>query len=238
MSDIAQESQSFSPDDLVVLFELDATSIGGSILRFTSSAWEDKEIKFDANTYSPVPVEAEGFEWNGRGTFPTPTLRISNVNKVASAAVIDYEDLLGATVKRIRTFRQFLDDGASPDTTATFPIDIYKVERKTAHNKVFIEWELSSAIDQEGRKLPARQVLRDACTHRYRTWNGSTFNYTDVTCPYVGTALFDEIGTSLDPTTEQAKDRCGKKLSDCRLRFTEHGKLPTRAFPGLARIRA
>ena len=234
MSDIAQESQSFSPDDMVVLFELDATTIGGSILRFTSSAWEDKEIKFDDNTYSPVPVEAEGFEWNGRGTFPTPTLRVSNVNKVASAAVIDYEDLLGATVKRTRTFRQFLDDGTSPDPTATFPIDIYKVERKTAHNKVFIEWELSSAIDQEGRRLPGRQVLRDACTHKYRTWNGSAFDYSNVTCPYVGSALFDETGTAATNET----DRCGKKLSDCRLRFGEHGKLPTRAFPGLARIRA
>lgn len=238
MSDIAQESQSFSPDDMVVLFELDATTIGGSILRFTSSAQETAEISFAGNTYSPVPVEAEGFEWNGRGAFPTPILRVSNVNKVASAAVIDYEDLLGATVKRIRTFRQFLDGEPTVDPTATFPIDVYKVERKTAHNKVFIEWELSSAIDQEGRKLPGRQVLRDACTHRYRIWNGSAFDYTNATCPYADAALFDETGASLDPLTEQAKDRCGKKLSDCRLRFGEHEKLPTRAFPGLARIRA
>lgn len=233
MSDIAQESQSFSPDDLVVLFELDATALGGSVLRFTSSAWETQSIVFDTNTYVPVPIEAEGFEWNGRGQFPTPTLRISNVNKVASAVVIDFDDLLGATVKRTRTFRQFLDDGATPDTTAIFPIDVYKVERKTAHNKVFIEWELSSAIDQEGKRIPGRQVLRDACTHKYRRWTGSVFDYVDATCPYTGTANFDETGQS----TTNDKDRCGKRLSDCRLRFGEHGTLPTRAFPGLARIR-
>ena len=233
MADINQTAQGFEPGDMVVLFEVDATSIGGSILRFTSTAWETQNIVFDGDTYVAVDVEADGFEWSGQGALPMPKLRISNANKVASAAVIQYGDLLGATVRRIRTFRQFLDNGSDPDPTATFPIDVFRVERKAAHNKVFIEWELAAAMDQQGRKLPGRQVLKDACTHRYRIPDGQGgFIYTNATCPYTGTSYFDENGVA----TTADMDKCGKRLSDCRLRFGQNGVLPTRAFPGVAQV--
>ena len=90
-------------------------------------------------------------------------------------------------------------------------------------------------MDQEGRKLPGRQVLKDACTHIYRFPDGmGDFDYTNATCPYVGTDYFEATGAS---TNDPALDKCGKKLSDCRLRFGQHGVLPTRAFPGVARVR-
>ena len=232
-ADLTESKQKFQPGDLVELFELDLTDLGGGFLRFTSSAYTDQSILFDGLLYAPLPVEASGFQWDGTGPLPTPTLRISNVLNVVSSVIQEFSDVVGARFTRIRTFRQFLDLGSDPDPLARFPDDIYVVERKTNQNKVFVEWELSAKMDQEGKILPGRQCLKDSCTHRYRQWDGiSAFDYSKATCPYVGVPSFDRTGSPVaDP-----EDQCGKKLTDCRLRFGIHGILPTRAFPGMARI--
>ena len=245
-ADIAEHVQGFSLGELIELFVLDATPIGGSIYRFTNSANASTAIVFDGNTYTPLDFEADGFEWNGQGSLPTPKIRIANTTLVLSSAVIEFQDLLGAKLIRIRTFSKFLDGEPDADPTAIFPLDIYTVERKTSHNKVFIEWELSAAMDQFGKKLPGRQILRDACTHRYRVYSLSgpidnpdltgeagPFDYSKATCPYVGATYYDEAGRLvLNP----ASDKCGKRLTDCQLRFGENNPLPTRAFPGVGRL--
>ena len=232
---IIETTQSLEPGVMVVIYELDLTELGGSILRFASTVDTLQPIFFGGERYLPIEIEAHGFEWNGQGALPTPTLRISNAEQIASAAAHQYNDLLGATLTRIRTFSQFLDNGIDPDPDARFADDIYKIEQKKRQNKVFIEWELSAALDQEGIMLPGRQVLRDACTHSYRHYNHEkvAFDYSKATCPYSGENCFDEAGLAV----AQEYDRCGKKISDCRKRFGQHAELPTRAFPGLTRIK-
>lgn len=229
---LSAAAQAAAPEPYVVLFDLDATVLGGSVYRFSQSSREAAPIRFGGHDYVPVDVEVEGFEWAGRGPLPSPTLKVGNVNRVFSALLSQCNDLLGATLIRTRTLRQFLDDAEEADPTAHFPLDVYKIERKTLANKVFVQWELSASLDQEGRMLPGRQVLRDTCTHRYRRWTGSAFDYVLATCPYAGTAGFNAMGS---PTTS-AKDVCGKRLSDCRLRFGQSAVLPTRSFPGVARV--
>ena len=174
-----------------------------------------------------------GFEISSAGTLPNPILRVLNTPSLQSS-VIALDDLIGATFTRIRTFKTFLDAGDSPDPTAYFPHDVYKVDRMVANNKLFIEWELAASIDQEGRKIPARQIIRDFCTHRYRVWNTvtETFDVSNATCPYVGAATYDVN----DSVTDNAGDSCGKRLSSCKIRF-KNDTLPTRAFPGVARVR-
>lgn len=228
-----KESHKFHPSNLVVLFELDATALGGSILRFTSTAYTNSAILWDGNLYSPVPVEADGFEISATGTLPTPTIRILNTPELQSS-VIALDDLIGATVTRIRTFETFLDLGESPDPTAHFPLDIYKIDRKLSQNKLFIEWELAASIDQEGRNIPGRQILRNFCSHRYRVWDpvAEEFDYTNATCPYVGAAAFDVN----DASVTQPNDQCGKRLGSCKARFGTD-TLPIRAFPGVGRSR-
>lgn len=235
MTDTAlkQTQQQAEAGQIVVLFELDLTALGGSLLRFTSTARESAAILWDGNSYVPINVEANGFEWNSDGAFPTPTLRISNVEFATQSAIKSYNDLVGGKLTRIRTFRRFLDDGVDPDTTAKFPDDIYFVDKKTAHNKIFVEWELKSAMDHEDKFLPGRQILRDSCSHIYRVWTGSVFDYTKATCPYVGGSYWD-AGNNVEALPEN--DQCGKRLSSCRLRFGTNGVLPTRAFPGVMRI--
>lgn len=186
---------------------------------------------FDGHDYIPIAVNVSGFEWNGQGTLPTPVLQISNVNRVLASSVNSLKSLVGAKFTRIRTFRKHLDDGSDPDPTLIFPKEIYRVNRKTAQNKVYIEFQLASALDQEGVKIPGRICLRNTCTHRYRVWDATTltFDYTQATCPYVGSTYFTANNVVAgDP----ALDRCGKTLASCRARFGT-APLPTRAVPGI-----
>lgn len=238
LADISEHVQGSSLGTLIELFILDATPIAGAVYRFTNSANNGANIVFDGHSYYPLDFEASGYEWNGQGSLPTPKIKIANTTLILSSAVLEFKDLLGARLIRMRTFDRFLDGEPDADPTAIFPLDIYTVERKTAHNKVFIEWELSAAMDQYGKKLPGREVLRDACTHRYRVYDETApvlnpFDYERATCPYVAQSYFDETGDSVD---RPIQDKCGKRLSDCKLRFGENSELPTRAFPGVGRI--
>lgn len=231
---IEKDVQKSSTGELVELFKIDATNLGGDITRLTNGKLEDPVITFDGEDYSPVPLDVSGFEWNSKGSLPRPTIRISSVSNLLNSLVLEYNDLLGATFYRIRTFKKYLDGQPEADPDQTFPIDVYKFERKVNQNLISIEWELSSSLDQEGKKIPARQILRDSCTHSYRFWNSSTnsFSYENVTCPYTGEESFD----LKDVTALPQDDACSKKLTGCRKRFGENGILPTRSFPGVARI--
>lgn len=235
MTSIEETLQQFAPGNLVQLFQLDATAIDGPVYYFTpTSDGAGDAIVFDGHTYTPIDIEANGYEWNGRGAIPTPRISIANTNLAIHAAAITYGDLLGATLTRIRTFRQYLDDGSEPDPTAILPIDVHKIERKSNHNKTFIEWELSASIDQQGVQIPRRQILKDACTHTYRVWNGATFDYTQATCPYSGSNYFDTTGTQV---ADPALDKCSKQLGQgCRKRFGQNGELPFRGFPGVSAV--
>ena len=90
-------------------------------------------------------------------------------------------------------------------------------------------------MDYEGTYLPKGQVLRDTCTHIYRVYTDGEFVYTNATCPYTGANYFKRDGSSTETASE---DVCGKKYSDCKLRYPlKSDVLPTRAFPNVARIR-
>lgn len=236
MSLLTEAAQNPSPTrgGLVTLYELDARDLGDTeVRRFTrDTVGGTNAIVFNSFTYVPIDIEADGFEWGGSGAPPTPTLRISNVSMFAGVLVRQFGDLVGATLTRIRTYEDFLDGGATPDPTMTFPIDIFRVERKVSHNKIFIEFELAVFFDQEGLKLPNRQCIRDTCTHIYRRYVPETdsFDYLKATCPYTGTAYFKRDGT----VGLKSEDVCGKRLSNCSQRFGS-ATLPTRSFPGMTR---
>ena len=231
---IASEVQKLEQDALVDLFEVDPTVQGGDIFRFTNSINAGTALMFDGNAYPPAAVKAEGFETNGRGALPTPTLQVGNVTAATNAAAISSDDILGAKVTRIRTYRRHLDDGDDPDPEAMFPPEVYYLSRLGERTRIFVTWELTAALDQEGVKLPRRQVLRDSCIWVYRAPDGNGgFDYGKAECPYVGGSYFDQTGA---PTTASG-DKCGKRMSDCKLRFGEDGELPFSGFPGVARVK-
>lgn len=225
---IKDDLQSLSPGAIVEMFVIDTTELGGGIFRYVDGNDQAASILWQGNTYVPMDISAEGFEITSKGALPTPTLTVSNITRVLSAAIIQFDDLVGAKFYRYRTLAKYLDGRPAADPDAHFPFDSYVVDHKTEHNKIQIKWALSAAMDQEGRMLPGRQVLRDTCTHRYRVWNGSTHVYTNATCPYVSGSYYDANGVA----SSAANDVCGKRYSDCKLRYGS-APLPTRAFPGV-----
>ncbi|MBA8881733.1 phage minor tail protein L [Phyllobacterium myrsinacearum] len=237
MTSLATTVQTSAPGEYVELFRLDTSSIGGQVLYFCQSAFETKGPTFGGVYYTPVDVEFEGMETNVGGSLPRPKVRVANMNGVFQSIINQYGDLLGCQIQRVRTFAQYLDDGAEADPTQYRGPDTFKIERKLSENPVYVEWELSANIDQEGKQLPGRQCIRDTCLWRYRQFNPATgnFDYSKAQCLYTGSNYFDRNG---NPVATRDKDQCGRKLSDCELRFGKGNPLYTSAFPGVGRVRA
>lgn len=229
---IASDNQEFSPGQLVTLYELDMTSLGGTTVYFVEATLSGAAVVFNGVTYTPIDCQTEGWEYNGQ-ELPRPKFRIANTNQALMAEIYAYDDLLGAVLTRRRTYSKYLDGQSEADPNAQFPLDIYVVERKTMQNKFYIEWELSAYMDFQGTRIPKRRILRDTCTHRYRTYDGG-FVYTNATCPYTGTGYYTRGGVA----TTAANDACGKRWTDCKLRYPNlTDELPTRAFPSVAKTR-
>jgi lambda family phage minor tail protein L len=128
-------------------------------------------------------------------------------------------DLGGATVRRIRTLKKFLDGEAAADPNARFPTEIWYVDRKSNENRDLVEFELASKFDLAGVMLPQRQIIANVCQWKYRGaecgYTGS--NYWNVNDQVVGTL---------------AADVCGKRVESCKLRFGATAELPFGSFPG------
>lgn len=206
-------------------------------------------LQWRGESYVPLPITAEGFEVSGRGALPTPTLKISNIGLLPSSIIQEFGDPVGSKLTRWVTYSDYLDDGPLADPNEHYLPEIWVVERKKVQNRLFVEFELSAAMDQQGRKLPGRQVLRDACVLRYRTnipvRTPPTFSYntTDQACPWAGDGedpanpegpYYTKAGVV---TANAAEDMCGKKLSDCKLRFGAAAVLPFGGFPGVSRVK-
>lgn len=208
MSEIFQELLKSSPYAIIELFELhlDQTLHGSSeVVRFHAGVNQTAgagSIYWQTNPYQPLPIEAEGFEYNGTGQLPRPRIRVSNLLGSISALLLGVNeitpgnDLTGAQVVRIRTLSRFLDPAnfpnnvnpyGTPDPTAEMPREIYYVDRKSAENREVVEFELASVFDLAGIRAPKRQVIANICQWKYRS----------AECGYTGTTYFDENDTPL-----------------------------------------
>lgn len=126
------ELQSINPSAVIELFELQLiASIHGSdqLFRWHSGSNQNGngEIVWQGNTYARFPVEAEGFEFTGRGQIPRPTLLVSNILSTLTTlmasvnAFTPANDLNGSKLTRIRTLASNLDavNFAPVTTTST-----------------------------------------------------------------------------------------------------------------------
>lgn len=229
------ESRRLEAGTRVHLFRLDATVLGGGVYNFSPDAVAGSAVMFGGTAYTAVPIEASGFEATSRGSMPQPRIRVSNTDLLMAAAVAELGDLVGATFTRWRTYARYLDDGDLPDSETYAGPDIYTVDQKLSENRLFIEWRLASIIDQQDVRLPSRQVLRNVCQLRYRVWDADAgaFDYSNATCPYVGSDYFK---TNTTISANPADDQCGKLLIDCQARFGD-GQLPATFFPAVGRVK-
>lgn len=231
-------AQQPSADTLVELYELDTRPCytiygvqqGGGVYHWTPGTLGGAAAVFAGTTYAPMPIVGAEWEWNGQGRLPVPKLRISNLDGLAAALAIEFSDILGAVVTRTRTFAACLDGQPQADPTALFEPDVYVIDRKAEHQKAYLEFELAAAIDQRGKKLPGRQVLRDVCPFTYRKWDGAQF--IPGTCPYAGSPMFTIAEAS---TANPALDVCSHRLTGCLKRYG-NTPLPFGGFPGVALV--
>lgn len=226
--------QSFSVGNYIELYTLDLTAIGGGVIYWTpSTPPSGGSIVWKGNTYTSVDLKIEGIEKSTSGTLPRPQVTIGNADNVMTAILTAFGDeLLGSEVTRSRTLYKFLDGQPDADPDMEWPQDIFRVERIVSQNKNQVVIELATWIDNEGMQLPRSLVLRDICPLVYRRWKFDTFQYAVATCPYAGDACFDRLGNVATP----AKDECGKRISDCKLRFGANAQLPYGGFPGVGRV--
>lgn len=229
--DIRGVIQQLNLDPPVELFEIDATALGGTVLRIAAEAYEDgSPFVFDGNTYTPIPCQATGFEWNGEGPLPTPRFVVTNVAQTFRSTLLTYGNLIGAGFTRIRTFKRFLDGQSDANPAMRLDSDIYRIDRKVRDNPTVLEFELSSDMDQAGRKIPGRLFVT-ICQHTYRIPDGNGgFDTTHATCPYAGGPPYYDRYGNVVPSADQ--DACGFRIRDCKNRFGTD-PLPFWGFPSV-----
>ncbi|MFL6864109.1 MAG: phage minor tail protein L [Allosphingosinicella sp.] len=228
--------QRFSLGARVTLYEIDLTAFGLGVIRIAPTTDQGGEaINFGGQTYAPHPVKAEGFALSTGGSLPRPKMAVANLDNSFTALVEENDDLHGGILTRIRTYSRYLDSGEEPDGNTHLPLDIFMLSQKTEHTPQQIVWECAAQMDQEGVELPGRPVIRDYCDHVVRRWDpvAGAYDYSLATCPFAG-GPHDENGDICEPADEVFSKRL---VTCCMARFGANADLPTRAFPGVARIR-
>ena len=230
-----EELAKLNPSAIIELFELhlDNTLHGSTdVYRFHAGANAaiDGNVVFNGNTYTRIPVKADGFEFTNTGTLPRPTLTISNLDGTMTTllllvnATTAGNDLGGAEVRRIRTLKKFLDGESTADPNAKFPDERWYVDRKANESRDEVTFELASKFDLAGQKLPKRQIIANVCQWVYRSSE----------CSYTGTDYYDVNGNEV---STEAADVCGKRVESCKLRFGNTAQLPFGSFPGAGLIK-
>jgi len=181
------ELQSINPSSLIELFTLELfNNLHGSndVLRFHSGTKmnTNTDIVWQGNSYQKFPAEATGFEFTSKGQIPRPIFKLANlvgltkdgqVLTVSDLMILVNQttaqnDLIGSKFTRIRTLASSLDavnfeGNSNPFGTPNsdeLPQEIFFINRKIQENRSFVEFELVSELDLQGKKIPARQVLR------------------------------------------------------------------------------
>ena len=146
---------------------------------------------------------------------PRPVIRCSNILGTITAILVSLPSgLEGAKVTRIRTLARYLDAANFPgsvnptaDPTASFPEEIYYIDRKSNETRDVVEFELAAAFDLAGVRVPKRQCVSNICQWIYRS----------AECGYQENTYFD---VNDNPVNSSSLDVCGKRLSSCQKRFS------------------
>lgn len=242
---ILEDVQKLVPGNLVTLYEIDCTAIGGDIERYHNH--NDGVITWQGNEYHPWAIEAQNFERTGEGQQPNPTVTVSNIGVddegepitgVVTALCLALDDLRGATLIRRRTFAKYLDavnfDGGNPtaDYNEHLPDERWIISQKQTETAEAVTFVLSSPLQFDGVQLPSRQVLAGLCG--WLVMAAPEGGYRGGFCQYSGSAMFDKDG---NPVADPSLDKCGGRVSDCKKRFGEWQPISFGGFPSADRIR-
>lgn len=263
---LSSDLQKLSVSGLVTLYELDATNLGAGLLRWhghtSSEDWrylyefaskaqyasaskkvaptgtEDflrRDIVWQGQSYGPISIQTDGLEVRGDGAPSTPSLVLGNKLGDQPGAIgflcAHHRDFVGAQLRVIRVLAKYLDarnftSGNASADPSQFAEQFWIIEQKKSEDKRQVAFELSTPLTAQRKRIPARNITT------YCDW-AVKGKYRGESCGYTGAAMFTEDGK---PTGDPALDKCGARLSDCKLRFGEHEPLNFGGFPSSNRM--
>ena len=182
-------------------------------------------------TYSPVSIQSVGLEMRSDGKPSTPSLTLANVINGVQGAVSDMcafnGDFVGAQLKVTHVLARYLDaanflEGNPTADPMQSTVQYWLIEQKTQETANDVVFELATPLTAQRKRIPARNITR------YCEW-AVKGKYRGESCGYTGAAMFTEKG---EPTNDPSLDKCGARLSDCKLRFGARNPLGFGGFPG------
>ena len=191
--------------------------IGAEILE--EQVWK-RNIIWQGEVFEPMALEVSGLEMRSDGKASAPTFAMANniggIQGAVSAYCLQFGDFAGAKLKVITTLAKYLDATnfsiGNPSASNEAKEQLWYIEQKTSENAQAVSFELSNPIDFEGLKIPVRQISN------YCHWC-AVGDYRGEECGYTSVAMFTDKN---EPTDNPALDRCGGRLSSCRIRNNEN----------------
>ena len=160
---------------IVTLYDLEYAT--GVFAYFTSAIDQDlTSIQFrdtggTVRTYTPIPIELEGFDVQSDGSIPRPTMTVANIESTFKDALggLGFEDLIGKRITRRTTQVKYLVGNTGDSTPPVeFPSVTYIIDRLAAKSVMSVQFELAAPFDLAGIKLPRRVVIGGACPWKYQ----------------------------------------------------------------------
>lgn len=148
---ILEELYKYNPSSIVELFQLELSPLQSyyasispsiSVLRFHNGYNENygtasPNIEWNSAKYTGRPIQMEGVQFSSSGEIPRPTLTVANHDLAFTQLNKAYANLVGAKIRRIRTFLKFLDSAN------------FKTRNLLINTEAFDTWTQSSAADTD-----------------------------------------------------------------------------------------
>lgn len=170
------DQQNLQGDAIISLYTLDIRPADEDVpdteryFRFVN--WVESDgvsVKYNSESYTPVPLKASGFNIKTEGVPPNPTIQVGNIGLEFTGLVNKWNDLVGAELKIRKILAKHLDNGSNPDVDEHWPDETWTIQQKQEENKLFVTFSLATAFDLDGCMLPKRRALRYTCPWRYRS---------------------------------------------------------------------
>lgn len=115
----------------------------------------DGELEYLGVSWQPLPFASEGFETNGEGGTPRPTITLSDFDGAFLAAALQYQDFIGCTLTRYETTT------ANRAAGGALTVEKWMINCIVESDGMTIKLELASPTDVKSRKIPGIMMFRD-----------------------------------------------------------------------------
>ena len=257
-ADLVSALQGITPSALIELFQLELNVVQHGVaetyyFHAGTNLSDNGGLIWDGQTYMPLPIEVEGFEYSGQGSLPRPKLRISNIMGTITALILTLpEGLEAAKLTRIRTLARFIDSANFPagtdhllteDTFALLyedngfifqevgnPFGLPDPTAEFPREIYFVDRKSAENRNVVEFELASAFDIAGIRAPKRQCITRCQWVYRSAECSYIGTNYFDVSDDSVDNANE---DVCGKRVDSCKARFGQNAELPFGGYPGI-----